>query len=172
MKVRYLFFLFVLLILSCAQKVCPKPEEVLKEVFKKPENGSYYGYIKVNFLRIPILIEKRGEKERVKVGYEGVSIRTNILCFQKTCFEFPFKPSEIIYGYFPGRYRVEKCNGELVLKSEDGKEMHLKNGTIKLLKYGTLSLVYGKRSPKGYFKNIVIKINNLEAKLIIEGREV
>lgn len=154
------------------QKVCPRPENILKAIFKKPKEGVYYGYLKVNFLRIPVLIKKRGKREEVRVGYRGVEVSPDFLCYEGTCFELPVSPSEIIYGYFPGNYRVEKCNGVVVLKSNDGKELYLENGELKGVKYKNISLVYGKRTPEGYFKDIVIKINDFKVKLIIQGREV
>ena len=170
-KASLLLFLFFL-IYSCAPKVCPKPEEVLKKAFKEPKDGVYYGYLKVNFLRIPILIKKQGETEEVKVGYGGVSVSTDTFCYEGTCFELPVKPSEIIYGYFPDDYRVKRCDGEIILESQDGKELFFERGTLKRVRYKDFSLIYGKRTKEGFFRDIVIKINNLKAKLIIEGREV
>ncbi len=172
MKTKGLFFILLFFLLySCAPKVCPKPEEVLKKAFIEPKDGVYYGYLKVNFLRIPFILKKQEEMEEIKVGYGGVRVSTEALCYEGTCFELPVKPSEIVYGYFPGDYKVKRCNGEIILQSQDGKELFFEGGTLKRVRYRDFSLIYGKKAKEGYFRDIVIKINNLRAKLIIEGRE-
>ena len=173
MKIKsLLLFLSFLILYSCAPKVCPIPEEVFKKTFKEPKDGVYYGYLRVNFLRIPFVLKKQGETEEIKVGYGGISVNTETFCYEGTCFELPVKPSEIIYGYFTDDYKVKRCNGEIILHSRDGKELYIEKGTLKRVKYGDFSLIYGKRTPEGYFRDIVIKINNLKVKLIIKGREV
>ncbi len=171
MRFKFLILFLPLFILSCVAKVCPKPEEALEKVLREPKDGIYYGYIKVNLLRVPVVIEKRGERERVRVGYKGIVIGTDSLCYNGTCFDLPVKPSAIIYGYYPGSYKVKHCGKELVLKSEDGKVITIVKGKLRSVSYRDISLIYGKRSPEGYFRNIMIKINNLKVKLIIEGRK-
>lgn len=168
------FFLVSLAFLfySCASKVCPKPEEVLNTAFKEPKDGTYYGYLKVNLLRTPFVIKKQGESEEVKTGIPGVSISTSTLCYEGTCIELPVKPSQVLYGYFPGKYKVESCNGEIVLRSEDGMTLFFEKGTLKQVNYKNISLIYGKRTPEGYFRDITIKVNDLEAKLVVEGRGI
>ncbi len=173
MKTKGIVFLILLTtIFSCAPKVCPKPEQVLGRTFVEPKDGIYYGYIKVEFLRIPILIQKRGGSEEIKVSYRGLRVSTDMLCYEGMCFDLPVKPSDLIYGYFPGKYKVEHCNGELILKSRDGKTLYFSKGKLRKMKYKDITILYGKRNAAGFYEDILIQINDLKAKLIIEGREV
>jgi len=170
---RHLFVLFTFVIfLSCAPKVCPDPSEVLQKVLKPPpENITLYGYVKAPFFRTPFLLEKKGNVEKVRVGKEGVFLSTEFLCVGLSCFELPVSPVEIIFGYFPGKYTVEACDGEEVVLVSDGKVLKIKGNKVKEIKLGDLKLFYGKRTDVGYYENITILFGDVKLKLYIEGMQ-
>lgn len=169
--IRLIPLLLILLLVSCAPKVCPKPEEILKGVFKKPpEEVKLYGYVKTPLLRIPVVFEKRGYKERIKTPGNLLILDTSLLCYRDLCFDLPVPPSHILYGYFPGDYEVKKCNGTLLLVSEDGKELILEGGKLKGVSYKGLKVFYGERSKEGYYKEISVKLGDQEIKIFIEGK--
>ncbi|NPA32439.1 MAG: hypothetical protein GXO04_02305 [Aquificae bacterium] len=168
---RYILALFLVLV-SCAPKVCPPPEEVLAKVSGDiPRNVKLYGHVKAGFLRIPFALEKRGEEESVRIAQPGVSISSSSLCFGGACFELPVSPSELIYGRFEGDFKVVKCDGELVLRSEDGKEIVIEGGKLKAFKYKDLTVLYGDKSPEGFYEELKVILGDIKLSIYVEGAE-
>lgn len=160
----------MLLIISCAPKICPKPKEILNRVFQKPpEKAKLYGYVKTPILRIPFVFEKNGYDEKIKTPGDVVIFDTSLLCFQGVCFELPELPSNFIYGYFPGDYRIKECNQTVTLVSRDGKEIILEGKRLKAVKYKNLEIIYGEKSKEGYYREISVKLGGQEIKILIEG---
>jgi len=162
--------LLLFLLVSCAPKVCPKPKEVLKDVFKKPpEKVKLYGYVKAPFMRIPFIFEKNNFEEIVKTPNDLVILSTSNLCLRGMCFDLPVRPVDFIYGYFPGKYEVKDCNGEILLSSPDGKEIIVEGNKLKAFKYKDIKVIYGERSPEGYYREITIKFGDQNLKIFIRG---
>ncbi|NPB08534.1 MAG: hypothetical protein GXN96_06360 [Aquificae bacterium] len=157
------------LFLACAPKVCPPPEEVLSRVLKAPPpKVEVRGYVKAGFLRTPFLVKREGGEEEVKVGMGGLRISSEALCFGPACVELPASPLEVLYGYFPGKYRVEKCNGELVLVSEEGVKLWIREGKLVKAQVKDLQLLYGKRSREGYYEEVEVLYGDFKLKIKVE----
>ncbi|RUM32050.1 MAG: hypothetical protein DSY42_01745 [Aquifex sp.] len=169
--ISLLSFLLFLTIISCAPKVCPDGNELLSKVIRKPpEKVKLYGYIKGGYLRVPFLIEKKGNEETIKVPQPGLVVSSSFFCWNSMCFDLPVSPMNIIYGYFPGNYKVVNCGGEVILRSEDGKEIILSKGKLKAFKYKRMKILYGEKSPEGYYKNLTIILGNMRIKIFVEGK--
>ncbi|HIP42316.1 MAG TPA: hypothetical protein EYG91_00020 [Aquifex aeolicus] len=169
--ISLLSFFFFLTIISCAPKVCPDGNELLGKVIQKPpEKVKLYGYIKGGFLRVPFLIEKEGNEETIKVPQQGLIVDSSFFCWNGMCFNLPLSPMSIIYGYFPGDYKVVSCRGEVLLRSQDGKEIILSEGKLKAFKYKRIKILYGEKSPEGYYKNLTIILGSMRIKIFVEGK--
>jgi len=166
------FLALLFLLVACAPKVCPPPERVLSQVFKEPPpEVEVRGFVKAGFLRTPFLLRKKGGEEEVKVGVGGLRISSDALCFGLACVDLPASPVEVVYGYFPGEYEVEKCNGELVLVREDGTKLWIKEGKLEKVKVKDLIISYGERSPEGYYKDVEVDFKEVKLKIKVEEVE-
>ncbi len=167
---RLILLVVFSLFLSCAYRTCPEPGALLERVFTPPpKEFVLYGYAKVHFLRTPFLLERRDGEEKIQVGREGVFLSSRFLCIDMTCFELPVTPASIIYGYFPGNYRVKRCvAGEVILASDD-REVVVEGGRLKEVRFGDLKILYGERAPEGYYRSLTVVLGELKLKLYIEG---
>jgi len=169
--INFFSFFFLLIIISCAPKVCPDGKELLGKVIQKPpEKVKLYGYIKGRFLRVPFLIEKKGNEETIKVPQPGLVLSSSLFCWNGMCFDLPVSPMSIIYGYFPGNYKIVNCGGEVLLRSQDGKEIILSEGKLKAFKYRGMKILYEKISSEGYYKILTIIFKNMRIKIFVEGK--
>ncbi|GAB6065745.1 hypothetical protein JCM9492_08370 [Aquifex pyrophilus] len=168
---RKFLFLFLLILLSCAPKVkkCPPGDYVLSLMEKPPERVKLYGYAKALFIRFPFLVSKEGKKEVVKTPENRLTFTDSLFCMNDFCFELPFTPSQVIYGYFPGRYKLVMCSEYGVYESEKGLKIYVKNRRIEKVVYGNVEILYGEKAPAGYFKEIDVSLRDGVIKIYVEG---
>ena len=164
MKILIIFLLFIF---SCAPKVCPKPEKITESLFiKPPENVKIYGYAKVKWFKIPFKITKTQVKTpRFLYFYE------RSLCIEGKCFFIPFTPVDIVYGYYPDKYKIEECGKVIVLTSKDGKKIYVKGNRIERLEYSNITILYGKRTTQGYYQSFKILIEGIKINVYVEKVE-
>jgi len=136
---------------------------------RPPDKVKLYGYVKALFFRFPFVISKGGNEEVIKTPKNLITFYGSLLCVNDFCMDFPFSPSQVIYAYFPGNYRLVMCGEYWVYQSDRGVKLFLKEGDIKKVVYKKIEILYSGRTPDGYFREVKVKFEDKELRIYVEG---
>jgi len=161
----------LLLLLACAPKLCPPPEKLLSNLLNPPpERVTLYGYLKAGPLKTPFVLIREDGRELLRTAFTGLTLKGRSVCLDGACLELPVSPTELLYGYLPGRYRVVSClAGRAVLENEKGVRLYLKDGRLEELRWRDVRVLFSERAPEGFFKQLTVVYKDLKLKIEVEG---
>lgn len=173
------FLLLLILLSACAyRETCPKDYPEL--AVSIPEEFKLYGYIGSVYGKRPFLLIKRGQEYALKVGGAGeVYLSSEEVCYGDECFKLPLPVEHLIFGrLLEGDERVVCRDGFRVFTKKSGnmrKEVvYRENLPVSLTLKGNYEIkaFLSSYDEKGFFKRVLLKINDQKLELFIEELEI
>ncbi len=181
--------LIALLILSCApvyraEKGCPSTEDLMRVYATKrtPKEFRIYGRVSYGPVKVPFFMAKFDGIYTVKVPRREIKLEDGKVCLENRCYLLPFPPENLVFGGVLEGGERELCEGGVKILSEkrgvyervilfEGKRLaevrirNLKNGKV-------IRVIFGRRDPRGYFREIGVRTEGAWFKLLIEEVEI
>lgn len=175
MKKTFLFFVFGLLLFSCAPLTkCSKYQESIKSI---PNNFEADGYVSYGILKYPIVLVKDKNNYTLRTFLGNLDFTNGNLCVYGTCIDIPIDVSKLIYGDVIDKDDTISCeDGYTVYTKKTSfytKKVYIKDGKLykmEILKPDNtkqMTIYFKDKDNLGYYKNLVLENNNFDINIYI-----